>query len=76
MPRLTPIDYKKLVKVFEKKGFVYARTKGDHLVYQKEGLLRPVIIPKYKHIPEFIILKNLKTAGISRDEYLELLQKI
>lgn len=75
MPRLTPIDYRKLVKVFEKKGFVYTRTKGDHLVYQKMGLLRLVIIPKYKHIPEFIILKNLKTAGISREEYLQLLQE-
>ncbi len=76
MPRLTPIDYRKLVKVFEKKGFIYTRTKGDHLVYQKMGLLRPVIIPKYKYVPEFIILKNLKTAGISREEYLQLLQEI
>ncbi len=76
MPRLTPIDYRKLVKVFEKKGFIYVRTKGDHLVYQKAELLRPIIIPKYKHVPEFIILKNLKTAGISREEYLQLLQQI
>ena len=76
MPRLTPIDYRKLVKVFEKEGFVHIRTKGDHLVYQKMGLLRPVIIPKYKYVPEFIILKNLKTAGISREEYLQLLQEI
>lgn len=76
MPRLIPIDYRKLAKVFKEKGFVYTRTKGDHLVYQKEGLLRPVIIPKYKQVPEFIILKNLKTAGISREEYLELLKEI
>ena len=52
MPRLIPIDYRKLAKVFEKKGFVYVRTQGDHLVYQKAGLLRPIIIPKYKEIPE------------------------
>lgn len=76
MPRLTPIDYRKLAKVFEEKGFVHVRTKGDHLVYQKEGTLRPVIIPKYKQVPEFIILKNLKTAGISREEYLKLLEEI
>lgn len=76
MPRLNPIDYRKLAKVFEKKGFVHTRTKGDHLVYQKENLLRPVIIPKYKQVPEFIILKNLKTAGISREEYLQLLKEI
>ena len=76
MPRITPIHYRKLVKIFEKKGFVYTRTQGDHLVYTKVGLLRPIVIPKYKEIPEFIILKNLKTAGISREEYLKLLQEI
>lgn len=58
-----------LLEEIDKKG-------GDHLVYQKEGILRPIIIPKYKQIPEFIILKNLKTAGISREEYFELLKEI
>lgn len=76
MPRIIPIHYRKLAKIFEKIGFIYVRTAGDHLVYQKAGILRPVIIPKYKEIPEFIILKNLKTAGITRKEYLTLLQKI
>lgn len=76
MPKLGPIHYRKLTKIFEKKGFVYVRTQGDHLVYQKVGILRPIVIPKYKEIPEFIILKNLKTAGITRQEYLKLLQEV
>ena len=74
MSRITQIHFRKLAKVFEKKGFVYLRTEGDHMVYAKAGILRPVIIPKYREIPEFIILKNLKTAGITRTEYLKLLQ--
>ncbi len=73
MPRITPIHFRKLAKVFEKAGFTYQRTEGDHMVYTKKGILRPVIILKYKQIPEFIILKNLKTAAISRDEYFKLL---
>jgi len=28
----------------------------------------------YKEIPEFIIIRNLKTAGITRKEYLRLLK--
>ncbi len=76
MPRLTPVHYRKLAKVLKKKGFVYIRTHGDHLVYQKTGITRPIIIPKYREILEFIILKNLKTAGITRKEYLKLLEKI
>lgn len=74
MPRITPVHYKKLAKVFEKIGFVHTRTKGDHLIYNKPGILRPIVIPLYKAIPEFIILKNLKTAGITRKEYLKLLK--
>ena len=76
MPRLTPVHYRRLSKVFEMQGFVYVRTHGDHLVYQKKGITRPIIIPIYKEIPEFIILKNLKTAGITRNEYLKLLKEI
>lgn len=76
MPRLTPIHYRKLAKVFEKKGFIYERTKGDHMVYIKEGVSRPIVIPMYKEIPEFIILRNLKTAAITRNEYIKLLREI
>ena len=76
MPRLTPVDWKILIRVFETKGFKYARTRGDHLIYSKPGILRPIVIPKYRGIPEFIILNNLKTAKITRKEYLELLKKV
>lgn len=34
MPRITPIHYKKLAKIFEKKGFTHLRTEGDHLIYR------------------------------------------
>jgi hypothetical protein len=30
-------------------------------------------IPKYAAVPVFIIKNNLRTAGISRDRYVELL---
>ena len=73
MPKLSPVSYKKLVKVFEAEGFRYVRTEGDHLVYTKPGIIRPVIIPMYSAIPIFIIKNNLRTAGISRERYFELL---
>jgi hypothetical protein len=36
---------------------------------------RPVVIPKYAAVPVFIIKNNLRTAGISRDRYFELLEE-
>lgn len=73
MPKISTVHYRKLVRVFERKGFVFDRQEGDHLIYVRDNIKRPVVIPMYKPIPVFIILNNLKTAGISRQEYLSLL---
>ncbi|MBI2099748.1 MAG: type II toxin-antitoxin system HicA family toxin [Candidatus Vogelbacteria bacterium] len=74
MPKLSPVHYRKLVRVFERKGFTLDRTEGDHLIYIKVGIKRPVVIPKYPAVPVFIIGNNLKTANISRSEYFRLLK--
>jgi len=76
MPRLTPVHWRKLTKVFEKAGWKHARTKGDHLVYAKKGFVRPVVIPKYREIPKFIIQKNLQTAKLTRKDYFNLLKSV
>ena len=75
MPRLTPVHYRKLARVFEKVGFVLDRREGDHLIFVKSGILRPVVIPMYSTVPVFIIQNNLKTAGIGRDDYLKILKQ-
>ena len=59
--------------MFEKDGFALVRKEGDHLIYTKGGILRPIVIPKYKNIPVFIIKNNLRSSEISRDSYFELL---
>lgn len=73
--RITPIHYKKLIKVFEKQNFILARRRGDHLYYIKPGIKRPVVIPAVRDVPVFIIDNNLKTAVISRKDYFKLLRK-
>ena len=73
MPKLNPVSYKNLIKVFEAEGFACTRIEGDHLILTKAGILRPVVIPMYSSIPVFIIKNNLKTAGISRERFFEIL---
>lgn len=75
MPRIVPIPARTLRQVLEKAGFTCVRTEGDHFVYTKAGVLRPVVIPDWPEIPVFIIKNNLRTAGISRDRYFELLKE-
>ena len=76
MPKITPISYKKLQKIFELDGFKFDRQKGDHLIYEKQGISRAVVIPMYPEVPIFIIKNNMRTAGMSRERYFELLDQV
>lgn len=75
MPRITPIHWRVLERVFLAAGFEFARQEGSHRSYTKPGLIRPIVIPTYDEVPVSIIRNNLKTANISRDEYFRLLQE-
>ncbi len=61
------------MKIFEYLNFRLDRQEGDHLVYVKNGIKWPIIIPMYNDVPVFIIKNNLDSAGISRSEYLKIL---
>ena len=50
-----PVSYKWLVKVFEREGFSLSRQHGDHRIYTKPGIKRPLVIPAYDDVPIFII---------------------
>lgn len=54
-------------------GFVEARTTGDHIMLERDDVARPVVVPKWDDLPDFIVANNLRTAGISRKRYIELL---
>lgn len=75
MPRFTPIDWRTLERVFLAAGFRFARQEGSHRAYVREGVSRPVVIPTYREVPVFIIRSNLKTAGLSREDYFRLLEQ-
>ena len=42
-------------------------------MYVREGIRRAVVIPTYREIPVFIIQNNLRTAGMSHQDYFRLL---
>jgi predicted RNA binding protein YcfA (HicA-like mRNA interferase family) len=64
-----------MVAALLRAGFVQERVSGDHVVLTREGMARPVIVPLRKELPEFVVANNLRTAGISRKQYLLLLGK-
>lgn len=74
--RITPIGYKKLIRLFKKFGFKFSRYHGDHVVMSKQGALRPVVFQALKDVPAFQIENNLKVAKISKAEYFEALESL
>jgi predicted RNA binding protein YcfA (HicA-like mRNA interferase family) len=73
VPRITPVPGRRLRRVFELAGFSCVRIEGDHFLLTRPGLARPLVIPDYDEVPVFIIRNNLRTAGLSREEYFRLL---
>ena len=76
MPRVALVDWKKFEKFLLYVGCVFKRQKGDHRIYWRVGLNRPIVLPMYKNLPIFIIRNNLRTLNITTEEYLEILKKI
>ena len=76
MPRVALVDWKKFEKFLLYVGCVFKRQKGDHRIYCRVGLNRPIVLPMYKNLPIFIIRNNLRTLNITTEEYLEILKKI
>jgi predicted RNA binding protein YcfA (HicA-like mRNA interferase family) len=73
MPRIAPVDWKTLECVFLRAGFRFDTQEGSHRTYRRPGTARPVVIPAYREIPVFVIMNNLKTAGLARSDYFRLL---
>ena len=73
MPRIQSIHWKEFEKFLLKIGCEFKREKGDHRVYWKSGIKRPIVIPRDRSLPAFVILNNLKVLRISREEYLKII---
>ena len=76
MPSIKPIHHKKFQKFLKYIGCTFKRQKGDHIVYTRSDLKRPIIFPAITSIPVFIILNNLRVLKLSRDQYLDIIKKL
>jgi predicted RNA binding protein YcfA (HicA-like mRNA interferase family) len=73
MPRLIPQPYQVLIKIFKKAGFSISRQGKKHIVMHKQGVARPLVIPRYNEVDVDIITSNIRTAGMTRKEYFKFL---
>jgi predicted RNA binding protein YcfA (HicA-like mRNA interferase family) len=76
MPKIIPVHYKTLIKIFELDGFEVKRQKGDHVIMTKPGVKRPVVIKSSPRLtPITHIRTNMTTAGMPRERFFKLLEQ-
>ncbi|MDE0088286.1 MAG: type II toxin-antitoxin system HicA family toxin, partial [Candidatus Poribacteria bacterium] len=64
------------VRIFEKFGCHYVRQRGSHLIYHHPNAKRAVVIPRYDEIPVTFIRNNMRTVGMSREQYFRLFTEV
>ena len=76
MPPLTPIPYRRFESYLKSIGCCFARSEGDHNIWVKPGLRRPIVVRTLKDLPVFEIRNNLRTLGIKLEDFLMALESI
>jgi mRNA interferase HicA len=76
MARLPRVTASELIRVLEKRGFVFTRERGSHRIYFHAETHRRVTVAFHRGrvIPPGTLLNILKEAGIERDELVDLLR--
>ena len=75
MTKVPSLDYKKVLAAFRRAGFKEVRQKGSHIRIEKEtpeGIIN-VTIPAHKPIKRSTLSHIIKEAGLSVDEFIDLL---
>lgn len=76
MRTLSNITIDEFRRILSSLGFSRVRTKGGHEAWMKLGMTRPVIIQTHVNpIPEYVVRNNLRNIGISRQEFLKMLEE-
>jgi predicted RNA binding protein YcfA (HicA-like mRNA interferase family) len=72
---LKPIRANKLIKVLTKAGFKPIRQRGSHLLMKNdEGKVIVIPVHRGEMLGRGLLLKIIKEAGLTREEFLKLLQ--
>lgn len=76
MPPIRPIHYRKFEKFVLYLGCHFDHQTGDHKIYKRQGLLRPIVIRTLKDLPVSEIRSNLRTLNVTPEEYLKILESL
>jgi predicted RNA binding protein YcfA (HicA-like mRNA interferase family) len=72
MPHLPAISGEEFVKAVKKTGYTLDHTEGSHMILYCPGKNR-LTVPKHKEIGRGLLRALIRDAGLTRDQFIELL---
>jgi predicted RNA binding protein YcfA (HicA-like mRNA interferase family) len=73
LSKLPLLSWREVTKALRKAGFTVARQKGSHIILVKGDCVLPV--PKHTEIKRGLLIAIIEEAGLTRNEFLKLLEK-
>jgi predicted RNA binding protein YcfA (HicA-like mRNA interferase family) len=71
--KLPAISWKDAVKALERAGFIFDRQRGSHMVFYHPQSQATAVVPRHATIKKGTLAHILKQAGMTVDEFLQLL---
>lgn len=71
MPRVPGVNHERAIRAFQKVGFEVVRQSG-HVVMRREETI--LVVPRQNPIKPFTMGELVRTAGLTVDQFLELLK--
>ena len=76
MKNLSNISVRDLRELLASNGLECIRTNGGHEAWARKGMLRPVIFQTHvEPVPEFVVKNIIGNLGMTRQEFLDMLEK-
>jgi len=76
LPKISPLNPQKLIKILQTAGFKIIRQKGSHIIMIDNRKTR-IVIPVHpgKDVKPGLIRAIIKEAGLSRETFFKLLKE-
>ena len=76
MKELGDVSCRDFEKFLLSEGYLFKGITGSHAKYKKIGIVRPVIVPRHKKLPDFVIITNLRTMGITKEYFISKMKEL
>ena len=67
------LSFRRVIAALKKAGFYVRRQKGSHIVLRRDDPFAQVVVPAHRSIDTGTLHSILETAGLTADEFSDLL---